>query len=485
MWVINQGCAMSNVCLLGPCQDLSIRHGTAFKPPTSLWSTRVLTFRGAPTDANEQGMPTPRRAQSEGAAGRYNRPRPPARPFVPGVSYSVEELDTASATVPLGADLATLVRNEQQRRVERARRNFLDRSLRDARPTPPTVPPPAELLRATAGQVQTRHTPTVVPPPTATVGQVQVINTAVPVIPIQTDTSAGPQTSAVSHTEAASMEPPTSTAPVTVAETTEDDPEQASSGYLQAALNVLKSPFRANKKRAHSGSSTGLSSEVNPSPRVHLPQQQQEDHPMGQDTGDSTAAPTVDDESTKRLKVDESNDKKPDWFVRNMEYTKAWNERQERLYKEQEEKRAADLQGMERRLPDKMLVPRNTAVVYEDTASASMSQASQEPVYREKANYVATTSAKFYCPCCPSWHYTPQKRYLHLAMQHTVYLPQLGGKMQDDFAAEGLYVIPLLSAPIVRGGLDSQELLLDTEKKRPTAMQSRMQQGSLLTSNGA
>eukprot|EP00971_Amphidinium_carterae_P198062 3931157-Amphidinium_carterae.1 len=33
---------------------------------------------------------------------------------------------------------------------------------------------------------------------------------------------------------------------------------------------------------------------------------------------------------------------------------------------------------MERRLPDKMPVPRNTVVVYEDTASASVSQASQK-----------------------------------------------------------------------------------------------------------
>eukprot|EP00971_Amphidinium_carterae_P223268 4430166-Amphidinium_carterae.1 len=64
--------------------------------------------------------------------------------------------------------MAVLVRNEQQRRMEKARRNFLDRSLRDARPTPPTVPPPAEVHQAAAaGQVQTRHVPTVVPPPTA------------------------------------------------------------------------------------------------------------------------------------------------------------------------------------------------------------------------------------------------------------------------------------------------------------------------------
>eukprot|EP00971_Amphidinium_carterae_P266790 5292085-Amphidinium_carterae.1 len=85
-----------------------------------------------------------------------------------------------------------LVRNEQQRRNERARRNFLDRSLRDARPTPPTV----------------------VPPPTTAAGEVQVINTAVPVITIQTDTTATAQTPAVSHTEAANIEPPPpSTAP--------------------------------------------------------------------------------------------------------------------------------------------------------------------------------------------------------------------------------------------------------------------------------
>eukprot|EP00971_Amphidinium_carterae_P238519 4734953-Amphidinium_carterae.1 len=95
---------------------------------------------------------------------------------------------------------------------------------------------------------------------------------------------------------------------------------------------------------------------------------------MGQETGDSTA----DDENTKRLKVDESNKNKPDWYLKNMEYTKDWNERQERLHKKQENKKEADLKGIKRRLPDKIPVPRNTAVVYKDTASASVFQASQK-----------------------------------------------------------------------------------------------------------
>eukprot|EP00971_Amphidinium_carterae_P227706 4516615-Amphidinium_carterae.1 len=82
---------------------------------------------------------------------------------------------------------------------------------------------------------------------------------------------------------------------------------------------------------------------------------------MGQDTGDSTAAPTAEEENSKRLKIEESNENRPDWFIKNREESRAWNERQERLYKEQEEKRAADLQGLERRLPDKMPLPRNTA----------------------------------------------------------------------------------------------------------------------------
>eukprot|EP00971_Amphidinium_carterae_P199965 3968854-Amphidinium_carterae.1 len=251
-------------------------------------------------------MPAPRRAQSEG-----HTPRRSAPPFVPGVSYSAEELDAADA--------------EEKRRVEKARRKFLDTSLRDARPTPPTRPP--------------SNTES---------GEARVIATAVPVSTVQMDTTATAQTSAVSHTETATMEPPASTASATVAQTTEEDPELPASGYLQAALNVLKSPFKGNKKRAHSGStSTNTSSEVNPSPRVHLPQQQQEDHPMGQDTGDSTAepvatTPTAEDENTKRLKVEESEDTKPSWFIQNSEESKAWNERQERLYREQEEKRAAD-----------------------------------------------------------------------------------------------------------------------------------------------
>eukprot|EP00971_Amphidinium_carterae_P212226 4212089-Amphidinium_carterae.1 len=118
-------------------------------------------------------MPAPKRAQSEGATGRYNRPAPP---FVPGVSYSVEELDNAS--------------EEQRIRNERARKNFLDRSLRDARPSPPTATSP--------------FTP---------VAEIQVVNAAVPVTTIPSDTTAAAQTSAVSHTEAANTEPPPSTAP--------------------------------------------------------------------------------------------------------------------------------------------------------------------------------------------------------------------------------------------------------------------------------
>eukprot|EP00971_Amphidinium_carterae_P006208 122294-Amphidinium_carterae.1 len=98
--------------------------------------------------------------------------------------------------------LARSVHQEQQRRLERARRNLIDRSQRDARPTPPTEPPPAELLRAAAGQVQTRHVPTVVPPPNT--GEMRVINTAVPVTTAQADPTATTQTSAVSHTEAVS-----------------------------------------------------------------------------------------------------------------------------------------------------------------------------------------------------------------------------------------------------------------------------------------
>eukprot|EP00971_Amphidinium_carterae_P113972 2258384-Amphidinium_carterae.1 len=391
-----------------------------------------------------------RRSQSESAAGRPSRPRPPAPPFVPGVSYSVEELNAAPTALPNDTGLAGLVRQEQQRRLERARRNFIDRSQRDARPTPPTASLPAESIQVAAGQVQTRHVPTVVPPPKA--GEVRVINTAVPVTTAQADPTATAQTSAVSHIQAASTELPSSTAPVTTAQNTaaqtpeEEAPAEQSTSYLQACMNVLM-PFRANKKRAHSGSSTGLSSEVNPSPRVHL--QQQEDHPMGQEDDDSTAQPVVDDDN-KRLKVDESTENKPEWYLRNQEYTRAWNERQEKFYKEQEEKRAADLEGLERRLPDKMPPPRNTTIVYEDTVSTSVSQPSQESPSRETTSH--NTAARFYCPCCPNWLYTPQKRYLHLALQHTVYLPQLGGKMQDDFDAEGLYVIPILNPPTVRDG---------------------------------
>eukprot|EP00971_Amphidinium_carterae_P011939 235491-Amphidinium_carterae.1 len=71
--------------------------------------------------------------------------------------------------------------------------------------------------------------------------------------------------------EAAIPEAPSPTAPDTaqsVHATAEDEQEPASS-YLQQALSVLKAPFRTNKKRAHSGSS----SEVFPSPRSHIQHQ--------------------------------------------------------------------------------------------------------------------------------------------------------------------------------------------------------------------
>eukprot|EP00971_Amphidinium_carterae_P253811 5038817-Amphidinium_carterae.1 len=91
---------------------------------------------------------------------------------------------------------------------------------------------------------------------------------------------------------------------------------------------------------------------------------------MGQGD-DSTEQAVADDDNTKRLKVEESTEDKPEWYLRNQEYTKAWNARQERLYQEQESKREAELEGLERRLPDKIPPPRNTTIVYEETASAS------------------------------------------------------------------------------------------------------------------
>eukprot|EP00971_Amphidinium_carterae_P314287 6247211-Amphidinium_carterae.2 len=111
--------------------------------------------------------------------------------------------------------------------------------------------------------------------------------------------------------------------------------------------------------------------------------------------------------------------------------TKEWNQRQELLYKERAEKQAEE----ERRLPDKMPVPRNTTVVAEDTASQSYRSLSED------------TGGE-----APRSYFTPQKRYLHMAMQHRVFLPQLGGKMQDDFGCESLYMIPLLRRPTRRGG---------------------------------
>eukprot|EP00971_Amphidinium_carterae_P047236 930268-Amphidinium_carterae.1 len=88
-----------------------------------------------------------------------------------------------------------------------------------------------------------------------------------------------------------------------------------------------------------------------------------------------------------------------------------------------------------------MPIPRNTyvvsaepspAVVSDDLENSAASVAQsipptqpqpiQEPpapVHQDRPNFQADTAARFYCCCCPSWTYTPQKRYLHMAMQHT------------------------------------------------------------------
>eukprot|EP00971_Amphidinium_carterae_P309228 6144909-Amphidinium_carterae.2 len=291
----------------------------------------------------------PKRAQSDGPYG-------PGPPFIPGVSYSVEELTAAS--------------EDQEARNERARKQFLDRSLRGARPTPPATPP-----RSTATTPET----TMPTAPDAAESDVHATGSSVPA----------------------------------------EAPEMT---YMQQALSILQAPFRANKKRGHSGSSS-------------------EDQNMEGNIGESTAEPTTaEDESSKRPKIESV----PDWYKNNQQVSKAWNERQDRLYKEQAEKRAAEQQETAKRLPDKLPVARNAAVLFEDTASQS--QGSHDTAGG------SGSGAKFHCPCCTGWFFTPQKRYLHLALQHTVLLPQLGGKMQDDFASEGLFVIPLLQPPTIRGG---------------------------------
>eukprot|EP00971_Amphidinium_carterae_P254853 5059129-Amphidinium_carterae.1 len=66
----------------------------------------------------------PKRAQSESAADTRNRR--PAPPYVPGVSHSVQDMDNTAPpnTSARRAELAQLVRDEQYRRSERARRNL-------------------------------------------------------------------------------------------------------------------------------------------------------------------------------------------------------------------------------------------------------------------------------------------------------------------------------------------------------------------------
>eukprot|EP00971_Amphidinium_carterae_P336965 6473576-Amphidinium_carterae.2 len=148
---------------------------------------------------------------------------------------------------------------------------------------------------------------------------------------------------------------------------------------------------------------------------------------MGDNTGDTNEdPPTVEDESSKRPKTEST------WEY-NQRISKEWNERQDRELAEG--KKAED----EKRLPDKMPTSRNA-----DSASHSHRSVS--------ADTGGGSGARFYCPCCTRSFFTPQKRYLHLAMQHTVVLPQLGGKMQDGFDAESLYGIPLLRSPTIRGG---------------------------------
>eukprot|EP00971_Amphidinium_carterae_P206990 4106858-Amphidinium_carterae.1 len=191
------------------------------------------------------------------------------------------------------------------------------------------------------------------------------------------------------------------------------------------------------------------------------------------DVGESTAEPTADDEGTKRLKVEESTEDKPDWYKRNQEESKAWNERQERLHKEQEDKRAEDLQGLERRLPDKshkIPLPRNTSVVYEDTAS--MSQASyvrlmiRAPmtllairVLLEQSATVRAAqvgSIRHRSDTC-TWHYSTQFSYRSLEARCKMTLHR---KVSMSFHYCSLLLL----------GETDQESLRDFEKKQHTAM---------------
>eukprot|EP00971_Amphidinium_carterae_P323805 6435326-Amphidinium_carterae.1 len=309
---------------------------------------------------------------------------------------------------------------EQEAWNERARRQLLDRSLRDARPSPPATPPRPAGEVATANDDSTGHTG------------------SLPDAPVQT--------SAVSHVEAVVPEPVMPTAPSTAASAAQD-----------TGSNVEEVQFRRNKERGLStGESRGSSSEIFPSPRTHM--QPPPEHIADQyqnmegNTGNTTEEPpTGEDESSKRPKTEAG------WFEHNQRVSKEWNQRQEEMERERAERQAAE---HEKRLPDKMPVNRNTRVIADDTASQSHRSLSAD------TGGGSGSGARFYCPCCPGWFFTPQKRYLrpylHLAMQHTVLLPQLGGKMQDGFEAESLYryiyiyiklyVIPLLRPQTIRGG---------------------------------
>eukprot|EP00971_Amphidinium_carterae_P120104 2379246-Amphidinium_carterae.2 len=108
---------------------------------------------------------------------------------------------------------------QQQARNERARKNFLDRSLRDARPTPPTAqsapPKAAEDTQVVSAVVAETAGSTTGSLPDAVTAQTSLL---------------------CQHRY-------------------RPDEQEPASSYLQQALSVLKAPFRTNKKRAHSGCS--------------------------------------------------------------------------------------------------------------------------------------------------------------------------------------------------------------------------------------
>eukprot|EP00971_Amphidinium_carterae_P207086 4108677-Amphidinium_carterae.3 len=250
----------------------------------------------------------PKRAQSEGAEFR----RGPA--YIPGRAYTIGQWAQFEQDGVITC--VEQIANENHDPVQDARMRVLLHHLMDARPSPPSdIPSVATPPPNTAQSVVTKNTPsgdnTVAPTPVAPVGPPVALH-----IEAADTTPMAPPANATADADLGARD--------TVDEVMMVPPPATS--YMSAAIGLLQSTLRRNKKR-----------EIVPSPCPHI-QDTDADDQMRANTGgngDRVPTPGTADESSKRAKFEST-------FEYNQRVSKEWNKKQEALEQERKEKEKRD-----------------------------------------------------------------------------------------------------------------------------------------------